>query len=243
MLKIIRKDFLYKSLLLNPYRYGKLPTVQLSPIVSSSRAYSKRPITDAREDAPSFKKIFLIGIVGTVIFVAAARSLDKNQPKTSYSAEEYEQVMKGLRRRVTLFKPGELEVIFVPTGDLASVQKYYKKDLEKMKYIEPKEIVNLYRNRTDGKYQALLEDIWEMYADDSVNNLPPGLLVSLLESYMKETCQIGDKVVITNFPRTMKDAIKFESEVSVITNIIIPRNEADSDICRYYDTVSKVKRV
>lgn len=211
--------------------------------ISYSRCYStKQNSGSAKEQLPSFKKILLIAIVGTGIFVQAVRSLDKNQPKTSYSELEYHQVINGLKRKVILFQPGELELKFTTIPDVNSAKKRISNNSD-TKFINPSEIVDQHRNDDDDRYKALLENIFAVYGKDYVYNLPEGLLVSLLGDYIKENVNVGDKVIIVDFPQTIKDASHFESEVAVVNKVVIPKKDSETDICKYFKTVDKVDLV
>lgn len=215
------------------YKSGNAFATTTLRFYSSNSAQSRR-----KDEAPSFKKIFLIGIIGTVIFVEAVRSLDKNKPKTTYSEQEFADVMSGLRRRVAAFPAGQLDVKFILTGN--------KKDVEKLvdQYdllIDPIEVVEHYRSSTNDSYEALLNDLYDRYgAQKYSQNLPKGLLVMLIGRYMKEKCLPNSTVVIINFPSNIQDSIKFENEVSVVSKIYVPHASMGSEVCKYYQTVKKV---
>ena len=68
------------------------------------------------DEFPSFKTIALVGLVGTAIFVKAVESLEQNKPKTTYTLEEYDNVMSGLKRRVAIFGQEELSLKCVQPG-------------------------------------------------------------------------------------------------------------------------------
>ncbi|QLQ78036.1 hypothetical protein HG537_0A02830 [Torulaspora globosa] len=192
------------------------------------------------EDGPSFKKIFLVAIVGTLVFVQAANSLDKNKPKTSYSEEEFENVMSGLKRRVSLFPTGALDVKLIPR---ASEEVLNKVRNGSEIVIEPREVVEYFREQKDGKYEALLEEIRAKYGIGYWEKLPSGMLVMLIGKYMKEKCRTKDQVIITDFPHSIKDAIKFENDVCTVSKVVTDRANSNSDVCQYYETVRKVQQV
>lgn len=202
-----------------------------------SLATSNKP---PKEDVLSIKKLLLIGLVGTAIFVKAVHSLDKNQPKNSYTPKEYEQVLAGLKRRITLFEPGQVNVILVCSSTLEQVKEQLGND--NFIVLDPLTVVDQFRTTEGNRYQALLEKIWAESPNPSyINNLPNGMLISLIKTYMKENIKEGDKVVIINFPESMRDAIRFESDISVVSKVLIPRDFKDSEICKYYETVKKVE--
>ncbi|SCW01876.1 LAFE_0E09230g1_1 [Lachancea fermentati] len=191
-------------------------------------------------DSPSFKKIALVGVIGTVIFVQAVKSLDKSKPKNTYSEEEFENVMMGLRRRVALFPAGQLKLTFIAPG--VSMKKVaIEKDA---KLISPREVVEYYRSLPNDKYQALLEDIRSSHDPETYfYDLPKGLLVMLIGRYMKENCKTGDAVYIVDFPKDIQDAIKFENEVCVVDKLYVGKTGENTDLAKYYQTVNKVESV
>lgn len=190
-----------------------------------------------RDELPSFKKLALVGVIGTVIFVEAVKSLDKNQPKNSYSESEYAEVAKGLRRRKAIFAPGEINVQLatqgVPTKQLGT----------RGKVVDPSEIVEYYRQQEGDKYQALLNELLDSHGKHYVEKLPSGMLVMLVGRYLKEVCNGADNVVIANFPLNLKDAIKFENEVCVVDKVLFTESNAGNDLAKYFQTVDKVEIV
>lgn len=192
------------------------------------------------EDVPSFKKIFLVAILGTLVFMQAANSLEKNKPKTSYSEEEFENVMSGLKRRVSLFPAGSLEVKLIPRAS-EEILKKVRKGSEIV--IAPREVVEYFRGQKDGTYEALLEEIRTKYGAEYFEKLPSGMLVMLIGKYMKEKCRENDQVIIADFPHSIKDAIKFENEVCTVSKVVTDKANSNSDVCQYYETVRKVQQV
>lgn len=204
------------------------------------RNYASPTSGKKKDDAPSFKKIFLVAILGTLVFVQAANSLDKNKPKTSYSEEEFENVMSGLKRRVSIFPTGTLNVKLIPHAS-DSILKKVQKDSDLV--IEPKAVVEYFRSQKDGTYEALLNEVKSKNGANYFERLPNGMLVMLIGKYMKEKCQTNDRVIITDFPHNIKDAIKFENDVCTVSKIVTDKANSASDVCQYYETVQKVEQV
>ncbi|CEP61512.1 Aim36p LALA0_S03e04522g [Lachancea lanzarotensis] len=191
------------------------------------------------DDLPSFTKIALVGVVGTIIFVEAVKSLDKNQPKTSYSVSEYDQIMQGTKRRKLMFEPGQLHIVLA-TPDL-SASLVQKKAEGGASIVDVQEVVDHYRHQPNDKYYALLNDLQDTHGTGYQEHLPRGLKVMLVGRYLQEICKEGDSVVVTNFPLNMQDAIKFENEISVIDKALFTKAHADSELSKYYQTVNKVE--
>lgn len=189
---------------------------------------------------PGFKTIFGLAIVGTLIFNEAAKSLDKNKPKNTFTEDEYENVMRGLKRRVAIFPDGFLDVQFALFEDNDKLAKILGSSRI---YIDPNTIVECYRTTADDPYEPLLNELYAKYGPNYINKLPQGLMVSLLGRYMKENCKKGDHVIILDFPYSIKDAIKFENEISGVSKLLIPKEAAESDICKYYETVHKSQQI
>lgn len=216
--------------------------ISFNPLTQRSYSQSAPSKLNTKRDIPSFANIFFMALVGTGIFVFAVNSLERTKKKTTYADSEYANILKGLRRRVTLFNPGELTVNFIyPTDDEIFTKKILKEEVESGLVIDPFEVVEELRNDPDGRYEAILNDIKSVYADGNyIDHLPEKMLVSLLKDYIKRHCQKGDTVTIINFPKTMSDAMNFENEISQIKQIYIPKGESDSNICKYFETVDKV---
>lgn len=209
--------------------------------IQYSRKYSSgQKSKAAKDDLPSFKKLIMIGIVGTAIFVKTVGSLDKNKHKTSFSEAEYQQVVNGLKRRVAVFQPGEIDMQLTTIDNIKDAKSKMTSEAPDTKYIDPKDVVEGHRQSAEDRYKALLDNIFAVYGKEYVYNLPEGLLVNLLIDYVRENITKGDSVVVVDFPRNLKDASIFESEVAVASKIIIPKTQSDTDICKYFDTVDKV---
>ncbi|KAG0670814.1 Altered inheritance of mitochondria protein 36, mitochondrial [Maudiozyma exigua] len=218
-------------------------TSNISYVTRGYASTAKRG-NSTQEELPSFKKLILIGLAGTAVFVLAVRSLDQNKPKTSYSEEEYQQVLNGLKRKVAIFQPGEIDMQLTTLPDIKAAEKRLsKQEIQSTIFIDPKDIVDNHKNTPDDKYKALLENIYKVYANDYYYHLPQGLLVALMLDYVKENVHKDDKVVIVDFPKTIKDASNFESEIAVISKIYIPKDESEDPVCKYFETVNKVTLV
>ncbi|CAG99100.1 Aim36p [Kluyveromyces lactis] len=194
---------------------------------------------DKAEEPPSFKTILLVGLVGTAIFVKAVDSLEQNKPKNTYTFSEFDTVMSGLRRRVSIFEQDDLNLRCVQTGVATKKLKFP----EDAKVIKPSEAIEFFRNKSDDKYYVLLNDLYEKEGKSYMEKLPTGLSVVLIGKYMKEKCQKGDTVYLLDFPDNIKDAIKFENEVSVIDKVIVPNSEGDGQVSKYFKTVDKVETI
>ncbi|EJS44255.1 fmp39p [Saccharomyces arboricola H-6] len=251
MLRLLRK----KVLVCNrrgSYIYSGLQKLLplSSPLLLKARYLStnnsnSEPHRAPKIDAPGFKKIFLVAIFGTLIFVKTVQSLDKNKPKTSLSEEEFENVVKGLKRRVAIFPHGEIDVTFslLPTVDETRkiLRRSQSNKTSEAQFVDPVKVIDYYRTSKDDRYEALLNEYYNKYGPDTyIDNLPTGMLVMLLGKYLKENYKVGDKVVVVNFPRSISDATKFENEVSIVSKILVPKESKDSKICKYYETVEKV---
>lgn len=196
------------------------------------------------QEYPGFKKIFIASIVGTGIFVLAVKKMNRVQPKTDYTEAEYANVMKGLKRRIASFQPGEIELNLY----LSDVKIPKEKQPPGSVTIVPSEVVEYYRNEADGAYEAYLNELYSLHNQGStdeknlnyINFLPSGTLISLLGKYMNMKVNKGDTVNIVDFPMSMKDAFQLENEIGIINHIYVSKGQGESDICKYFQTVNKV---
>ncbi|AET40354.1 Aim36p Ecym_5618 [Eremothecium cymbalariae DBVPG len=202
-----------------------------------ARSFSMK--VQKKDEPPSFKSIAVVAVIGSIIFVQAVKSLEKTKPKTNYSESEYVNIIQGLKRKVSIFKSGYLKVhLLMPGVPLNKIGS-----MENAKVINPAEVVEHYRNIPDDKYEALLNNLHDTYGEEYLQKLPNGALVMLLGRYMKEVCHEGDEVYIKNFPETIKDAIKFENEVCVVSSVLTDKGSEDSPVVKYFQTVNKVNTV
>ncbi|CCD26487.1 Aim36p NDAI_0H03140 [Naumovozyma dairenensis CBS 421] len=260
------QPILLSSKIVRPLSYTKgIGLKQISPILSrlSSRRYvtrtnsncnsgvkSKESTIDPKlnKEYPGFKKIFLLGIIGTVIFVEAVRSLDRNKPKT-YSNEEFDNVMSGLRRKTTMFNEGDLDIQFFLSNDTKEVEKLKNQYGGSVIILNPLDVAEYYRMNPNDQYEPLLNEIYDQFKDESyIEHLPLGMLVMLIGRYMNDGFKLGNnhsKIIIVNFPKDIKDAIKFENEIAVVSKILIPKDSEliNTDICKYYEGVDKVEKI
>lgn len=241
MLRLTRSRLVAARSAISPLAAVSRNSKGLSAGIQYSRRYaSSKQAKTGKDDLPSFKKLIMIGIVGTAIFVKTVGSLDKNKHKTSFSEAEYQQVVNGLKRRVALFQPGEIDMQLTTIDNIKDAKAKMTNEDPTAKFIDPKDVVEEHRTNPDDRYKALLDNIYAVFGKDYVHNLPEGLLVNLLVQYVKDNVNQGDKVVIVDFPRNLKDASIFESEVAVASKITVPKSESESDVCKYFDTVDKV---
>lgn len=238
------RAILQKSCLLStrPLARNLIPCSVNSGNALFGRAYSQnspKPSTTKR-DIPSFKNIFFMALVGTGVFVFAVDSLERNKKKATYSDSEYAIIMKGLKRRVTMFNPGELDVHMIYPSKKDVNQKILS-TIKSDSVIDPFEVVESFRLDPEGRYEAILNDIRDTYGEkDYIHHLPEKMLVSLIKDDIKRNCKKGQSVTIINFPTTMSDAMNFENEISQIKQLYVPKSEKNSDICKYFETVDRV---
>ncbi len=220
-----------------PARLGSnLPVAQLGIRAAKHRFYATAPRNDGGE-LPSIKKLLMIGLAGTAVFVLAVNSLDKQQPKNSYSESEFESLQR-LKRKVALFPGNKLKVY----GVLGTEK--YNKIVSGGKIVDPRQIIEKHRTTAGDRYEALLNILYDKYgAVEYFDMLPQGLMVKLVSLYMKDNCSEGDTVVILDFPKSIKDASQFETEVAGISKFIVSQKLKDTDICKYYDAVGKLESV
>lgn len=223
-------------------KHGTFFSPTLRALGGVSRGYKSKPSrsTNTNNAGPGFAMIFTLAIIGTVVFNEAAKHLDKNKPKNTFTEDEYEHVMQGLKRRVAMFPDGQLDVQFSLQKDSDQLKKLLG---DSKVYIDPVHVVETYRGIQDDPFEPLLNEIYSKYGPKYLNHLPQGLLVNLLGRYMKTNCRQGDHVVILDFPHSIKDAIKFENEVCSVSKLLATEETLDSDVCKYYQTVRKSQQL
>lgn len=212
-------------------------TRNVIPTIMKCKYSQSNEKSAVKKEVPSFKNIFFMALIGTGIFVFAVNSIERKK-KATFSDAQYDNMMKGLRRRVILFNPGEV-----------NIQLVYGKNNNKLPneikdtgiVIDPFDVVEQFRSVPNGRFEAMLNDIKsEFGVHNYIYHLPDKMLVSLMKQYIKENCKKGDTITIVDFPNNMSDAMNFENDISQITKIYVPKKDSDADICKYFQTVDKV---
>ncbi|EDO17822.1 hypothetical protein Kpol_1043p12 [Vanderwaltozyma polyspora DSM 70294] len=209
----------------------------------SRRAYSAGS-SSSNNEIPGFGKIALVGVIGTYIFYKAAQSIDRNKPKEYVSEDEYNNVMSGLKRRVSIFKPDEVEIHLSPIKDVTKVKRLFRDD-KQMIYIDPAKLAEQVRQDPEDPYEPLLEELVKKHGTEAYyDHLPFGMAAMLTGRYMKENCKAGDRIVVYNFPLNIQEAIKFENEISILKDIVVYKDDQSIDgVVSYYKTVKKVQEI
>ncbi|KAL6948820.1 hypothetical protein ACO0QE_001293 [Hanseniaspora vineae] len=222
--------------------------------IRSQRCNSTASSTNAQgkqSSGPGIKKIALVGLIGTAIFVQAAESLEKAKPKNSFTEAEYNTyVMNGLRRKKLMLSPESFPPIkFLLNAQGAAAAKILSED--NVYVVDPVTVVEYYRSNETSKYEALLNEIFQRNGSNKdilPEKLPQGMICMLIGRYIQdhnlaENIESKTSIIIKNFPKNLKEAIKFENDVGNVKSIIVGENDpAQSDIVDYYDTVKKVEK-
>ncbi|CCH59399.1 hypothetical protein TBLA_0B05720 [Henningerozyma blattae CBS 6284] len=238
----------------NPLFLNRSHKFQSFKRYSTSKNTNKKSIIDDNTvvDRFLFLKIMFVGVVGTGIFMATVKTLNK-KPKTSYSEQEYANVVGGLRRKIAVFPNNEVNVHFIVAsdGNTAKIDKSFIK-------VIPLEVAESIRKDENNKYQALLQEYYEKYNDDTskyFENLPVGMMASLLGQYLKNNSKPGDNIALIGYPLTIKEANIFENDVVEISKLVVSQKYLEDldandltaqrifDLVSYYDTVGKVDMV
>lgn len=244
---LAQRQVILKRALLIQRNLVKSP--QLGSLISQTggRFYSNQGKNTGKRNEPEypgFKKFSLIAIIGTVVFVSTVRTLDDNKQKLSMSQQEYDHSVNGLKRRVSIFAPEELKVQLMQSRDPMMIKKVTQ--IQQLTIIDPREIVIKAQNDASDPYEPLLGELLEKYGpQDYIDNLPTGMLVMLLGRYMRQNCHRDDQVLIIDFPKTLKEAIKFENDISIIEKLVVaPGSDTQSnDVAKYYATVDKINQL
>ncbi|KAH3901180.1 related to Altered inheritance of mitochondria protein 36, mitochondrial [Saccharomycodes ludwigii] len=233
----------------------KLCKANFSSISRFNKPHSqnvKKPKYKDNIDAPGFKKIFLIALIGTAIFVKAVDSIEKHKPKNNFTEDEYKHVINGLKRQHQLFEGIPISPIyFVPFAENMIPKNVPNSQKDNtIAVIDPKDVVEFYRTNTASKYEAFLNQIYAANSNDPGNlaqTLPQGMLCMLIGKYMKhfynEKLSNKKKIYILAFPKSVKDSIKFENEVANVTGVLADSSSINEDVIQYYETVNKVTKV
>ncbi|AMD21723.1 HFL133Wp [Eremothecium sinecaudum] len=210
---------------------------RLSRCCISRRLYSTKP--PRPDEMPKFRNLIIVSVIGTLIFIQAVNAVDKNKPKNSFSEDEYSRIMSGLKRKISIFSQGDITVHLVPS----TISTNKLPDYKESKIIEVRDVAEYYRKQENDRYQALLDETFNVHKENYLSKLPVGTIAMLLGRYMKDRCQKGDTVYVVGFPDSIKEAIKFETEVSVVSSVISNKTTQDFELVKYFQTVDKITTI
>lgn len=207
--------------------FSNSSVVKSEPPSSSSKSTPPPPPPPPRkDDAPKFRYIVLVSILGTILFVYAERSVRKKKPR-DFTSDDYEAIKARakLRHKKSAFTPDEALVIFVLGGpgsgkgtQCANLVKNFD-----FVHLSAGDLLREEQAREGSEYGELISN----YIKEG-KIVPQEVTLGLLKNAMKaEIMKRLDqdphyltkngpvRFLIDGFPRKMDQALSFEDNVCV----------------------------
>lgn len=232
---------MFRALLLRSFGRGRLtwgcgPVQPFLERFNKNFPYSRAQYSSARreETGPKFRYLFYMFVFSTGVLYLVANRLEKKKPKTSFTEKEFEEheVNKGLKRRQKLVPSSQNDVyrFYVvpytePVLDMSKINE--DSNNRTVKVIDSQWLISEELKDDSRKYYFLLQDLLEKQRP-----FPKGLITALfkeeIRNYLNTRNGLFDTdFILTNFPQTVEEAIKFENEVSEIKRCIVNQGSLD----------------
>lgn len=262
---------MFRALLLKNFGRGRLycgyGTVQpVSKLFKKNFPYSRAQYSSARneETGPKFRYLFYMFLFSTGVLYLVANRLEKKKPKTSFTEKEFEEheINKGLKRRQKLVPSTQNDMYrfyVVPyTEPILNMTKINEDSNSRtVKVIDSQWLISEEVKDDSRKYHYLLQDLLEKQLP-----FPRGLITALfkeeIRNYLNTRNGLFDTdFILTNFPQTIEEAIKFENEVSEIKKCFVDQGRLDKlesqgessksrsldNVFGYFNIVKKTSRI
>lgn len=189
----------------------------------ATRSYSSQPV---RDEGPKFKYIFLVGIIATVVFVYAEKSIRKKKPRTM-TEDEYEAIKQKNKvlYKKTSFNSDEALVLFVLGGPGSGKGTQCANLVRDFKFVHLSagDLLRDEQKREGSEYGELIKNyikegkiVPQEVTIALLRNAMKAAIVKRLEEDPQAAAHDGPvRFLIDGFPRQMDQAITFEDDVSV----------------------------
>lgn len=249
---ILKSNYLTKSL--NSFK---------NPLSLNKRFASSWRNEGKTDNKIEFKWFLLVGVFGTMVYITVMQRIQEQDHsknieryKKTFTEEEWEKYINEIQKKQLTLENNE-ECYLIP---FTFNNKNYEKSInvtidklggkENIGLIDLNELVDN-QLKNNSKYHILLEHTFE---DEDLNSsgfkykfnykLKPGIFTQIVNDEIlrlkSENPKIG-RFIILNYPPNIKEAIKFEQNISNKDVLLVLDNKLnDSDIVQYFDTVDKV---
>lgn len=203
-----------------------------------------------------YKYFLLVAAFGTMVYANVVSRIQKQdhsqtwqKNKKEFTESEWNSYMAELNRKSLLLP--DSTCLLVPNCD----DKKKKSILEQLQMgdnlgavVDLNELIRDQLNDHTKKYNVLLNDTLESKDELSTGfkfkfnyKLRPGLFTQLVNDAITSAPDSTslDKVVILNYPPNVKEAVKFEQNISTNDYLITFETGKDDTVVEYYKTVDK----
>lgn len=243
------------------------PLRALKPAAPSRHLFRQVRFASNRrnEDKVDFKWFLLVGVFGTMVYAAIMQRLreqdhSKNleKYKKTFSEEEWAAYIHDTQKKHLTLENNE-ECFLIPytyknKSDSKIVAQVVDKlgGAENVGVIDLNELVSKQLSDTSMKYNILFNQTFESVDEESPTlkynftyRLKAGIFTQIVNDEIlkiREQKNHVGRFVVLNYPPTIKEAIKFEQNISSNDTLLISNeNEKSFDIVEYFDAVDKAK--
>lgn len=239
--------------------FRAVPRRLMATTTSKSSASVKRSPQASRvmDDRMQYKWFILVAAFGTMVYVNVVNriqdqdhSSNLEKYKKNFTPEEWEDYISQIERKSMLLDNNE-QCYLIPFPNKQSVSPIVKKlgGDDNVRVIDLNALVKHQLDTPSAKYHIVLKDNFESQSNKEdgfqfkfTYKLRPGLFTQLVNDSIKaakdESPSIG-RFLILNYPPTIKEAVKFEQNISTNDIIIKMDKSNNSDIIQYFETVDK----
>lgn len=211
------------------------------------------------DDRMQYKWFLLVAAFGTMVYVnVVGRIQDQDHAsnlekyKKNFTPEEWDDYISQIERKTMLLENNE-ECYLIPIpGNSKETQGIVNKlgGKENVFTLDLNDLVKYQLETPNAKYHFVLKDNFEAEAKSNKQGfkyiftykLRPGLFTQLVNDAIKvakEENPTFGRFVVLNYPPTIKEAVKFEQNITTNDFVIKFNKNDDSDIIQYFDTVDK----
>lgn len=220
-----------------------------APFGARGRTHSK-----VMDDRMQYKWFLLVAAFGTMVYVnVVGRIQDQDHSrnleryKKNFTPQEWDDYISQIERKTMLLDSGE-ECYMMPGGASAKTAATLISKLGEAELLDLNELVRYQLETPSAKYHHVLKDNLEREVKGSglhyafTYKLRPGLFTQLVHDAIKAAKERDPSLgrfVVLNYPPTVKEAVKFEQNVTT-NDFVVSEGNDDSDIVQYFQTVDKV---
>ena len=253
--------------IIRPYGHGIRPWKSVKSIsrVGGIRYSSKWQNEGKTDDKIQFKWFLLVGVFGTMVYITVMQRIKEQDHsknlekyKKTFSEDEWNQYISEIQKKQLTLENNE-ECYLIPFANKEGKNNKKINQLndklggdEYVSVLDLNQLVNEQINNS-GKYNILLNQTLESIDENNDGfkynfsyKLKPGIFTSIINDEILKIKEINPKMgrfIILNYPPNIKEAIKFEQNISnkdMLIKLNNNNNKNDDDIIQYFETVDKV---
>lgn len=247
----------------SPLRLSTISGFKTQRFASQWAKQNQKQTAGTTGDKIDFKWFLLVGVFGTMVYITVMQRLQeqdhsKNMEKykKTFTEAEWSNYVNDIQKKHYTLENGEECYFFPFTNNNSKIITQTIDNLggaENVGVMDLNELISKQINSSDGKakYHILLSQTLDSEDPQSPGfkfkfnyKLKPGIFTQIANDEIvrmkAENPSIG-RFLLLNCPPNIKEAIKFEQNVTNKDTLLVLNDEfKDSDVIQYFDTVDKV---